>query len=180
MQGLYVPWRLRFVAQIPDGVEKYALAIFQSGAQARSRGTLRAPIVVTAKTGIPKSCFGATQVQGNPRCAQERRDRVGRKSIGFWQNEPKIPNVFNGNLLAYRVRKEETMLFDLYLQLQSARLHEQGSTKQTKLIRGALRRLGESPVASETTTAGKPATREVSRDLALAMLLSMSDDHGRF
>ena len=27
MQGLYVPWRLRFVAQIPDGVEKYALAI---------------------------------------------------------------------------------------------------------------------------------------------------------
>jgi hypothetical protein len=27
MQGLYVPWRLRFVARIPDGAEKYALAV---------------------------------------------------------------------------------------------------------------------------------------------------------
>src|SRR5262249_4147032 len=27
LQGLYVPWRLRFVAQIPDGAEKYALAV---------------------------------------------------------------------------------------------------------------------------------------------------------
>ena len=71
------------------------------------------------------------------------------------------------------------MLFDIYLQLQSARLQEQQSTKQTNLIRGAIRRLRQSLIAGQTTAAEKPVTSEVSRDLALAMLLSMSDDHGR-
>ena len=72
------------------------------------------------------------------------------------------------------------MLFDLYIQLQTARLDEQPSTKQTNLIRGAIRRLRQSLIAGQTTAAEKPVTSEVSRDLALSMLLSMSDDHGRF
>jgi hypothetical protein len=72
------------------------------------------------------------------------------------------------------------MLFDIYLQLQSARLQEQQSTKQTNLIRGAIRRLRQSLIAGQTTAAEKPVTSEVSRDLALSMLLSMSDDHGPF
>jgi hypothetical protein len=68
------------------------------------------------------------------------------------------------------------MLFDLYLMLQHARLNEQPSAKQSKLIRYSIRRLRESLVAEQTT---KPETSEVSRNLALSLLLN-SDDHEPF
>ena len=71
------------------------------------------------------------------------------------------------------------MLFDLLLELQSARLHEQGSTKQKNLIRASLRRLRESLIRGRTTTAAKPETSEVSRALAISFLLK-SDDEGPF
>ena len=67
------------------------------------------------------------------------------------------------------------MLFDLFLQLQSARLHEQSSTKQGNLIR----RLRDSLIRRQATTAAKPVTSEVSDNLALSFLLA-SDDDGPF
>jgi hypothetical protein len=71
------------------------------------------------------------------------------------------------------------MLFDVYLQLQSARLQEQRSTKDTNLVRGTIRRLRQSLIARQTTTAAKPEGSEVSRALALSFLLT-SDDDGPF
>ena len=69
------------------------------------------------------------------------------------------------------------MLFDLYL-LQRARLLEQPGTKQSNLIRYSIRRLRESPIADET--AAKPATSEVSRQLASSLLLNSDDHHEPF
>jgi hypothetical protein len=59
------------------------------------------PTKRTAKTGIPKTRYRATQNQGNLRCE--------RKTVGFWQNESEILNVFINNLVTYQ--KEKTMLF---------------------------------------------------------------------
>jgi hypothetical protein len=43
------------------------------------------------------------------------------------------------------------MLFDLFLQLQSARLHEQSSTKQSNLMR----RIRDSLIRRQATTAAE-------------------------
>jgi hypothetical protein len=67
------------------------------------------------------------------------------------------------------------MLFDLLVELQSARLHERRSTKQSNC---SIRRLRESLIAGQTLTAGNPVTSEVSRDLALSFLLT--DDNEPF
>ena len=68
------------------------------------------------------------------------------------------------------------MLFDLLIQLQSARLHEQPSTKQSNVIRCAIRRLRESLMSGRKTTESKPVTNDVSRDLALSFLLNRNDN----
>jgi GoLoco motif len=56
------------------------------------------------------------------------------------------------------------MLFDLLTELQGARLHEQRSAKQD-LIRRSIRRLRETAITRQTTSAGNPVTSDVSRDL---------------
>jgi hypothetical protein len=66
------------------------------------------------------------------------------------------------------------MLFDLYL-LRRALVDEQPSTNQCNLIRHSIRRLRESLIAEQTTTAAKPETSEVSRQLALSELLNGDD-----
>ena len=72
---------------------------------------------------------------------------------------------------APRTANEEGItLFDVCVQLQTARRQEQPGTKPTHLIHGFLRRLRESRTARRTTTAAKPES-EVSRDLALSFLL---------
>jgi hypothetical protein len=71
-------------------------------------------------------------------------------------------------------------LFDLFLELQNAPLHEQPSTKRRNLLRDSIRRLRESLIAGQTTTTDKPATSEVSRDLALSFLLKHNDDDGPY
>jgi hypothetical protein len=70
------------------------------------------------------------------------------------------------------------MLFDVYLQLQSAR--QQPSTKQSNLIRASIRRLRQALIAGQTTSAAEPTTSEVSRNLALSFLLTSDDDNGPF
>jgi hypothetical protein len=71
-------------------------------------------------------------------------------------------------------------LFDLFLELQNAPLHEQPSTKRRNLLRDSIRRLRESLIAGQTTTTDKPATSEVSCDLALSFLLKHNDDDGPY
>jgi hypothetical protein len=58
------------------------------------------------------------------------------------------------------------MLFDLFIQLQRAPLHEQQRT---------IRRLRESLSAGQTMKDANSATSEVSRDLALSFLLSLDE-----
>ena len=71
------------------------------------------------------------------------------------------------------------MLFDAYLLLQEARLHGQPGTKQNNDIRWSIHRLRESLIAKQMTSAAKPLTNEISRDLALSFLLT-HDDYGPF
>ena len=65
------------------------------------------------------------------------------------------------------------MLFDLWTRLQRARRQEQPGVKQD-----ALSRLRQSAGAEPTAATPKPEESEVSRQLALAFLLS-SDDNWR-
>jgi hypothetical protein len=71
------------------------------------------------------------------------------------------------------------MLFDAYLLLQKARLHDRPGTKQNNYIRWSIHRLCESLLDKPLPTAAKPQTNEVSRELALSCLLTR-DDHGPF
>jgi len=68
------------------------------------------------------------------------------------------------------------MFFDLCIQLQRARLQERPSTKHSNLTRWSIRRLRESLIGGQTTTAAKPGESDVSRELALLWLLNSNDD----
>jgi inactivated superfamily I helicase len=70
------------------------------------------------------------------------------------------------------------MLFDVLLQLQSAR--QQPSTKRSNLIRASIRRLRQALGAGQTTSATEPETSEVSRQLTLSFLRTCDDNEGPF
>jgi hypothetical protein len=98
------------------------------------------------------------------------------KNSRIWQNEAKIPNVFNATVGLSS--EEEMNLFDVLLQFQSAQ--QQPGTKQSNLIRASIRRLRQALGAGQTTSATEPETSEVSRQLALSFLQRCDDNEGPF
>ena len=106
----------------------------------------------------------------------------------MWKRATKTSGTGNRSILAERSQNpqrfqrqadssvEGTTLFDLFLEGQNARLHEQPSTKQRNWRRYSIRRVRESLIAGQTKAADKPATSDVSRDLALSWLLNSDDN----
>ena len=81
--------------------------------------------------------------------------------------------------------EEAPGLFDVYLRFQSARGDETPSPKQSNWARASMRRLRESVIGGQAQTANqpqtgdKPATSDVSRQLAL-LWLSKKEENGPY
>jgi hypothetical protein len=95
-------------------------------------------------------------------------NRGGQKLVGR-----EIPGVFD--LFAYRVMMRERCCSTYFFNFKALGCTNSQAHKQSNLMR----RLRDSLIRRQTTTAAKPVTSEVSDNLALSFLLT-SDDDGPF
>jgi hypothetical protein len=150
------------------------------------------PFPIWRATSPSWNATNADRYRGeNGHCENSLRNNVSQRESPMWKRATKSIGTGDRNILAEQTQNsqcfqrqsdssvEETTFFDICIKRQSARLHEQPSTEQRNWIRYSIRRLRESLIARQTKTADKPATSDVSRDLALSFLLT-SDDNEPF
>jgi hypothetical protein len=147
------------------------------------------PFPIWRATSLLWNATSATRCRSESgHCENLLRNNVSQRESPMWKRATKSIGTGKQIILAERTQNsqcfqrqsdssvEGTTLFDLFLELQNARLPEQPSTKQSNWLRFALRRLRESLIAGQTKTTDKPATSDVSRELALSWLLSRDDN----